>query len=166
MNIEHMHRVGQEARTWGQEHYPDASPQHHAAFANSVVYALFRMTGPYGGPSVREHIASALLNNVLIEWQDVAREEVYLFLVSPCYGALTGDHLRFWMGEQKICHDDDPDDVRILQEQEKRYKFSTTRVWTSTLDKMREVARLREESIVQAWDRLATDELARLHQTE
>lgn len=162
MNIEAMRAVEAEAAHWGKEHYPNASEQQHNAFTNSVVYALFAMTGPCGGPSLREHVASALLNGALIDWREAPRERVYTFLASPCYGALTEEHLRFWLKFRDICHDDDPDDVRTLEAHAERFKFATTRVWSSTLENMRRVAALRNEAIVEAWDRLAREELARL----
>lgn len=45
----------------GQERHPNARPQHHAAFANSVAAAVTGWSGGYGGPSLREHTAARLI---------------------------------------------------------------------------------------------------------
>lgn len=164
MNTDKLFLVAEEAMRWGKERHTDRSQYQHAVFANSVVYARFRMTGPYGGPSLREHVANARLNGALIDWQETVVEEIYLFLVSPCYGALTEEHLRFWRKYQDLCRDDDPEDLRVLDAHAGQLKFATTRVWSSTLDNMRRVAALRDESIVETWDRMAKEELVRLRQ--
>jgi len=134
-------------------------------FANSVVYSQLRVTGPYGGPSVREHVANALLNDSLVVWEEASLQEVYLFLISPIYGALTEHHLRFWLAHKDICHDDDPDDLVTLEKYAAKYKFVTTRIWSFTLENVRRITRITDESIVEALDRVVVQELARLKST-
>lgn len=160
--MDDFYALGERALAWAQEHYPDASANHQAAFANSVVYARLRLSSPYGGPSVREHVANRLLNDSLVDWSKTPLEEIYLFLVSPIFGALTEDHLRFWLRFPDLCHEDDPDDLRVLAEHAEKYKFETLRLWAATVDNIRQIAALRNESIVAACDRLAKEEMARL----
>lgn len=47
-----------EAYEHGLRLHPDAPKEHHSAFANSVAYAIAAVYGGYGGPSMREHLAS------------------------------------------------------------------------------------------------------------
>jgi hypothetical protein len=48
----------QDARSFAVERYPEAAPQRHAAFANSVAYLVTGFSGGFGGPSLREHLVS------------------------------------------------------------------------------------------------------------
>lgn len=53
------------AMAWANENRPNASPQHKAAFANSVAYAVTGWSGGYGGPSVREHAATRAIHEAI-----------------------------------------------------------------------------------------------------
>lgn len=56
--------VLERAMTWARKNRPKASPERHAAFANSVAYAVTGASGGYGGPSVREHAASRVIHRL------------------------------------------------------------------------------------------------------
>jgi len=56
---------GEAALAWASQHYPGASPQHRAAFANSVIYLTTGLSGGYGGPSLREHLVAWSLGQVV-----------------------------------------------------------------------------------------------------
>ena len=100
----------QQAFAWGERHYSQANSQKHAAFANSVLYALKRVSGGYGGPSVREHaVCRALAGQAFSDF-----DEACAFCVPLVYGPLTDLHRQIWDEEQEICFDDDPEDVRLL----------------------------------------------------
>jgi hypothetical protein len=111
-----FHETLEAARRWGEEHYPNASPQKHAAFANSVTYAAYRMSGGYGGPSIREHAANKALNDSPVEWQDRTEQEIYQFVAPFCYGPLTSLHREVWDDKRlrDISFDNDPADVAEL----------------------------------------------------
>ena len=103
----------QAARAWGEREYPQASTYKHAAFANSVQYAIQRASGGYGGPSVREHAVTKALNDAGQSFTDF---EVVCRFVSPVvYGPLTDLHRQVWEDQQVICFDNDPEDERQLR---------------------------------------------------
>lgn len=169
-----LEEVESASRTWGQEHHPDASEQHHAAFMNSVVYALFRFTGRMGGPSVREHAASAALNGektpTAQEWVAKPRKDLYEFLDPIIYGPIQDLHIRSWITMKDICFDDDLADIESLNAasegvviKDVHGGFETTRIWAQTLRKFRLIAAMRDEKVVESFERLANEELARLH---
>ena len=80
----------------GKERHPELSPQHHAAFANSVATILTSTSGGYGGPSLREHYATR---------QAADTFEKAVAVAEPiCYGPMTLDIARM-LGED---HFDDP----------------------------------------------------------
>lgn len=110
------HETLEAAKRWGEEHYPNAHPYRHAAFANSVAYASYRLSGGYGGPSIREHAASKAINDSGIDWQDKSEQETYEFLAPIIFGPLTDLHRKIWDDTQMraICHDNDPADVAEL----------------------------------------------------
>jgi len=91
-----------------REKYPEASPQKHAAFANAVAFAVTGQCGGYGGPSVREHAAWRVCREMSFE------DAVQTLIVEDgvIFGPITDLHRHCWKFEP--CHDDDPDDVRIL----------------------------------------------------
>ena len=109
--------VLERAMAWARENRPDASPHRHAAFANSVAYAVTGMSGGYGGPSMREHAASREVVNHgynldhHLDYEKaievLGREDGVIF------GPLTDLHRACW--ECEHCFDDDPDDVRDLK---------------------------------------------------
>jgi hypothetical protein len=169
MDINHLEAEEQRARTWGEQEHPDASPQHHAAFVNAATYALFRFTGRYGGPSVREHAASTVLNESdVADWAQRPREELYRFLEPVVYGSVSDIHIKTWVMLKDICFDDDPTDIEALNEAAKGYslttdgRFASTRIWPQSLRKLRMIAAMRDESVVETIDRLANEEFARL----
>ncbi|GHP00705.1 hypothetical protein KSF_107520 [Reticulibacter mediterranei] len=101
------------ARAWGEEHFPQASAFKHAAFANSVVYALYHTSGGYGGPSVREHAVTKAVNE---------KGKTFTGFVDACefvapivYGPLTDLHRQVWDEQQAISFDNDPEDVKQLK---------------------------------------------------
>lgn len=106
----------QAARQWGEQNYPNASTLKHAAFANSVAYAAYRMSGGFGGPSIREHAASKAINDSGIDWQDKPEQEIYAFVAPIIYGPLTDLHREIWDDKrlQDISFDNDPADVAEL----------------------------------------------------
>lgn len=111
-----FHETLEAAMRWGKEHYPDAHPSRHAAFANSVAYAAYRMSGGYGGPSIREHAASKALNDSPIEWQDKPEEEIYRFVAPIVFGPITDLHRAVWDDKRlrDVSFDNDPADVAEL----------------------------------------------------
>lgn len=104
------------ARAWGEEHYPQASVQKHAAFANSVQYVMIRASGGFGGPSVRELAVTKAFNDSGRSITDA--EQAYAFVSPIVYGPLTDLHHHVWDEQQAICFDNDPEDERAL----KRYR--------------------------------------------
>lgn len=163
-----LNAIAEEARAWGEAQHPQASPQHHAAFMNSVVYARTHFTGPYGGPSLREHTASRAVNEHEGSLDQCPVEEVYRFLEPIIYGPLTDLHVLVWDSMRGICFDDDPQDIRFLNEQAdqilRKHKglYLTTQLRVPTLMAFRRIAHLNGEPLVAAYDRLADAELARL----
>ena len=89
----------------GKERHPDAPSQHHAAFANSVAYAVTRMSGGYGGPSMREHWASRIVASSCGR-QSCSFEQAVELLEENSYGPLTTEHAL--MLELEYCFDDAP----------------------------------------------------------
>ena len=59
--MENYDSILERAFEYGKSQHPDAPAEHHAAFANSVAYAMTGASGGYGGPSMREHLASRLV---------------------------------------------------------------------------------------------------------
>lgn len=169
MELDPLEVIEGQARAWGKEHHPDASPLHHAAFINSVTYAVFRFTGRWGGPSVREHTAIAAINESdVADWSQRPREELYAFLARVIYGPITDLHTRTWVMLRDICFDDDPSDVQMLNEKSREFsmavggRYDTTRIWPQSLRKLRIIAAQRGESLVECIDRLANEEFARM----
>lgn len=91
----------------GKERHPDAPSQHHAAFANSVAYAVTRMSGGYGGPSMREHWASRIVASSFGS-QPCSFEQAVELLEENSYGPLTTEHAM--MLDVEYCFDDAPGD--------------------------------------------------------
>jgi hypothetical protein len=102
-----------EARQWGEQHHPEASKQKHAAFANSVQYAMMRASGGFGGPSVRELAVTQALNDAGLML--LSFEEACKFCEPIVYGPLTDLHQKVWDEQQMLSYDNDPDDARQLE---------------------------------------------------
>ena len=92
----------------GKERHPGAPSQHHAAFANSVAYAVMRMSGGYGGPSMREHWASRIIASAF-GGRSCSFEQAIDLLDECCYGPLTVQHA--CMLDCEYCFDDAPGEV-------------------------------------------------------
>ena len=95
----------------GKEQHPDAPKQHHVAFANSVAALVTKLSGGYGGPSMREHwaIRAAYSSSVKKFDFDSATKAVE----EACYGPLTINHAL--MLEEEACFDDPPEEIRQAQ---------------------------------------------------
>ncbi len=103
--------VLEKARALVEERKPGASPQHKAAFANSVAYFVTGESGGYGGPSVREHAASRIAYT-RASW---TFDEAVLELIRDdgvIFGPITDLHRQCW--EDEYCFDDDATDVALL----------------------------------------------------
>ncbi len=105
----------------GEEKYKDAPAAHHAAFANSVAYALTGMSGGYGGPSMREHWAGRLAHQAGTPGQ-IDFEQAVSICEKACYGPLMAEIAQMLLDEH--CFDDAPGELeealRLLQEEEKK----------------------------------------------
>jgi len=102
----------QQARALIEERKPDASAHRKAAFANSVASVVTGVSGGFGGPSVREHIADQLLGRRGLSF-DQAVEEL-LKEDGLIFGPLRQEHFDFWSEQGDICFDDDPMDLAVL----------------------------------------------------
>lgn len=99
-------------RTWGEQHYPNASQYKHAAFANSTWYALEHVSGGFGGPSIREHVAAKMIDD---SRKTFTLEQACLFVAPIVYGPLTDMHRQMWRDFGEICFDNDPEDEQLLR---------------------------------------------------
>ena len=95
-----MTHILTQAYNEGARRHPDADPHYHAAFANSVAYAVTGASGGYGGPSMREHLAARHLGPGG-EW---SLEEAMNKVEEICYGPLTSEHASIFTSE--FCFDD------------------------------------------------------------
>ena len=102
----------EKAKARGKEKHPNASQYHHAAFANSVSEAMTGMSGGYGGPSMREHLASRIVAGSGKHGQ-LSFDEACELLDECCYGKLTEGHVE--MVAEEYCFDDDPQDIAVAQ---------------------------------------------------
>lgn len=127
-------KVLEQAMNWGKEKYPNASENHHAAFANSVQYLVDGVSGGYGGPSIREHAVSWSLagdgSNISMqtnlgaltvqfpdgrlpmagEWEF---EKACEFAAPICFGQLPAIATRIY--QEEYCFDDDPADIEEIK---------------------------------------------------
>lgn len=91
MATEDYQKTLDQAMVRGREKHPEAPTQHHAAFANSVAYLVSGMSGGFGGPSMREHLASRIAmqgngsGNYSFETACAAVEVC-------CFGPITKEH--------------------------------------------------------------------------
>lgn len=92
----------------GKERHPEAHPAHHAAFANSVAYLVTGFGGGYGGPSMREHLASRIGESTGLVL-DCTFEQATQALDVCCYGPLTYEHA--CMLYEANCFDDAPGEM-------------------------------------------------------
>ncbi|MFC7344921.1 hypothetical protein [Saccharopolyspora griseoalba] len=102
--------VQDEAMRYARTHFPHASQQHRAAFANAVCAAVTGCSGGWGGPSVREHAAARTLSGQRLTFDDAV--DLLGDPDGPIFGPLTELHWACWATE--YCHDDDPDDRATL----------------------------------------------------
>lgn len=109
-----MGNILKDARAWGEKNYPQASVQKHAAFANSVMYVMTRGAGGFGGPSVRELAATKALNDSGRDFTDFSA--ACQFVDPIVYGPLTNLHRHIWDHQKQITFDNDPDDVKQLDQ--------------------------------------------------
>ena len=93
------------AMALGREKHPDAPAAHHAAFANSVAYAVTGWSGGYGGPSMREHWAGRLAHQAGTPGA-ISFEKAVEVCEEVCYGPLTVEIARMLPDEH--CFDDAP----------------------------------------------------------
>ena len=97
-----------------RERYPEADPARHAAFANSVAYAVHGLSGGYGGPSTREHVACGWMGERRPWTYDKATAE----LLKPeglIFGPVQDSHRDWWQNYGNICFDEDPADIPALE---------------------------------------------------
>lgn len=90
---------------------PQASPQRHAAFANSVAYLVHGWSGGFGGPSVREHAASWTFGTKRLSFDEAV--QALLDEQGVIFGSLADIHRQCW--ENEYCFDDDPDDLKQFE---------------------------------------------------
>ena len=109
MDFDEHGKILERALQIAQERQPQASPQKHAAFANSVATAVTGWSGGYGGPSVREHAAARMCPHPS-EFDKAV--EILIANNGPIFGPLADLHSMCWEDEE--CFDDDPQDVYIL----------------------------------------------------
>lgn len=97
-----------------QEYRMDASPQRKAAFANCVAYLTTGVSGGYGGPSVRELAVGYRYAAASMLFRDAIK--LCMSDTGPIFGALTRLHGDIWEDMREICFDDDPEDIRKLND--------------------------------------------------
>jgi len=102
--MEHHDDILVQALSWAKDKKPDTSPQHQAAFANSVATIITGWSGGYGGPSMREHAATRQIGCR----SDLSFDEVCSLVEPVVFGPLTEEHR---IVEEEYCFDDDPSDL-------------------------------------------------------
>ena len=90
-----------ESLKFAKDKYPDASPKQWAAYANSKAYINTRISGGYGGPSMREHYACLTIKS------DTPYAEKKLQEI--CFGKMTHEIAR--MLENEHCFNDSMEDL-------------------------------------------------------
>jgi hypothetical protein len=106
------------ARQIVESHMPDTSLERKAAFANTAAGVVTGVSGGFGGPSVREHIATAALTGRGLSFEEVL--ELLLNEDGFIFGPLGEEHFIFWARRHAICFDDDPRDVALLNHDPER----------------------------------------------
>lgn len=99
------------ARQIVEERKPNASSHKKAAFANTAAEVVTGVSGGYGGPSVRQHVAVHMLGGRGMSFDDAVEE--LLKDDGLIFGPLQQAHHDFWAEQSDICFDDDPSDVRF-----------------------------------------------------
>ena len=113
--MENYDSILKRAYEYGKNQHPDAPAEHHAAFANSVAYAMTGASGGYGGPSMREHLASRLVISKFGAGANRCTfEQATELLDDCCYGKLTLQHAL--MLDDEHCFDDAPGEIDIAHE--------------------------------------------------
>ena len=98
------------ALEYGKSRHPDAPIEHHAAFANAISFAVTNMSGGYGGPSMREHLASRLIISKFGAGANRCTfEQATELLDDCCYGKLTLQHAHMLIDE--YCFGDAPGEI-------------------------------------------------------
>lgn len=103
----------QQAMALGRNKHPNAPAEHHAAFANSVAYAVTGFSGGYGGPSMREHWCSRLIHQKGMPGQ-IGFDEAVGICEQVCYGPLTKEIAQ--MLDIEHCFDDAPGEQQQAQQ--------------------------------------------------
>lgn len=111
--MEDYRKLLKKAQELGKKRHPDAPVEHHAAFANSVAYAVTQMSGGYGGPSMREHLASRVIASSYGS-RPCSFEQATNLLDECCYGPLTMQHAL--MLDLEYCFDDAPGEYETAME--------------------------------------------------
>lgn len=104
------------ALAWGKQKYPDAPLEHHAAFANAVLFLLKKEEStPHqlGGPSCRERAVIAAIYPYLNVCQFNVRQALE-YAESWCYGQINPGHLVIYRDFE--CFDDAPEDIEKLKQ--------------------------------------------------
>jgi hypothetical protein len=97
----------------GQTRHPEVPQAHHAAFANSVTYAVTGASGGFGGPSMREHWASRLAHRAGRPGE-LSFDRAVEIVEQACYGPLTIDIAR--MLDEEHCFDDAPGERELARQ--------------------------------------------------
>lgn len=97
-----------QALSWAKAKHQAAPPEHQAAFANSVAYALTGLAGGYGGPCAREHVASSLGRDSSVR----EFEPMCHLLEDSSFGPITEAHRAAYASE--YCFDDSMDDIEAI----------------------------------------------------
>jgi hypothetical protein len=159
------------AQAWGRARHPNASQEKHAAFVNSVFYARSGATGPFGGPSLREHIADQSAHKYPVHWAEQPLETLLCFLEPLIYGPLTEEHLHWWILHKDICFDDDPADLAELEVRAEGVSpkdlstYQSVRLRPQIIRDLQIIAALTSESMIDVVARLAQAELRRLRRS-
>ena len=103
----------QRARECVEERKPSASIYKKAAFANAVAELVTGVSGGYGGPSVRQHVAVLSLGGRGLTFDEAVEE--LLRGDGLIFGPLREEHFAFWYEQADICFDDDPFEVAVLE---------------------------------------------------
>lgn len=97
----------------GRKNHPEAPKEHHCCYANSVAYAMTGRSGGYGGPSMREHLASRIISKKFGGTRQCTLEQALEALDECCYGPLTVEHATMLRDEE--CFDDAPGEIEAAE---------------------------------------------------
>ena len=102
----------EDALHYAQTKFTSAPIEHQRSFANSVAHALTGMTGGYGGPSMREHLAarkSSRFDRLTSTFKDACK-----LLEACCFGPITDEHAKIFVIEH--CFHDTEEDTKTAEE--------------------------------------------------